>query len=304
MQHLWRVKIRTTESIRRYSFPQAPTWDVFKAHVISQIIQTNSNIPPPELILRLEYIDDENDTVTISSEEEWKEMINQKQNGSLVTIFLRGWENVPKEVIVRPEINIEELMRREEQTLQEIQRKLDLKLKERLEEEKKRQDEEELKRLEEEKKLLAEEEQKRITEELKYFEEIQLKEAALRFQEEERKRQERIKRHEEKLKLKEEAKRRAEEIKRKGEEIKRKVEELKQEKKRRDEQKREEERIKEEKRQKAAALHQQNSIQIKKYESQLAKLHELGFREHKRNLHLLMTFNGNIDSVLDNLLAQ
>jgi len=75
-------------------------------------------------------------------------------------------------------------------------------------------------------------------------------------------------------------------------------------KKRRDEKKREEERIKEEKRQKAAILHQQNSVQIKKYQSQLSKLHELGFCDHKRNLHLLMTFNGNIDSVIDNLLAQ
>jgi len=75
-------------------------------------------------------------------------------------------------------------------------------------------------------------------------------------------------------------------------------------KKRRDDQKREEERIKEEKRQKAAIIHQQNSIQIKKYQDKLAKLHELGFRDHKRNLHLLMTFNGNIDSVIDNLIAK
>jgi hypothetical protein len=51
-------------------------------------------------------------------------------------------------------------------------------------------------------------------------------------------------------------------------------------------------------------LHQQNSIHIKKYKPQLAQLHELGFEDHKRNLHLLMTFNGNIDSVIDNLLAQ
>jgi len=317
MQARFQVKIRTNDSIRRYSFPEAPTWEGFKSHVISQIIHT-CNLQPDNIILRLEYIDDENDTVTISSEEEWKEMLNQKHNSTLVTLFLKGWETIPKEgevqVPVRPAAeNIEELNRREEEALQEIRRIMELQTEnKRKEEERKLQD---LKRLEEEIFRLAEEELVRFQEhkhkeeeERKLLEELKKKEEEEQQRklllEEQKNNEEKLKRKEEKLKLKEEIRRRAEEIKRKEEETRRKVEELKRERKRRDEIKREEEKIKVEKRQKAAILHQQNAAQIKKHQDNLAKLHELGFRDHKRNLHLLITFNGNIDSVIDNLIAQ
>jgi len=165
MQSRFQVKIRTNDSIRRYSFPEAPTWESFKSHVISQIIHT-CNLQPDNIILRLEYIDDENDTVTISSEEEWKEMLNQKHNTTLVTLFLRGWETIPKEgeVPVRPAAeNIEELNRREEEALQEIRRIMELQTEnKRKEEERKFQ---ELKRLEAEELIrLAEEELVRFQE--------------------------------------------------------------------------------------------------------------------------------------------
>jgi hypothetical protein len=316
MQARFQVKIRTNDSIRRDSFPEAPTWESFKSHVISQIIHT-CNLQPDNIILRLEYIDDENDTVTISSEEEWKEMLNQKHNSTLVTLFLKGWETIPKEgevqVPVRPAAeNIEELNRREEEALQEIRRIMELQTEnKRKEEERKFQDfkrleEEELIRLAEEE-LMRYQEHKHKEEERKLLEERKKKEEEQQRKlllEEQKNNEEKLKRKEEKLKLKEEIKRRAEEIKRKEEETRRKVEELKRERKRRDEIKREEEKIKEEKRQKAAILHQQNAAQIKKHQDNLAKLHEFGFRDHKRNLHLLITFNGNIDSVIDNLIAQ
>jgi hypothetical protein len=225
------VKIRTQESIRRYSFPEAPIWGAFKEHVNSQIIGYKGE---EDIILRLEYTDDEGDIITISSEEEWKEMLNQKHNASLVTLFLKGWETVPKEVTKVTERrekleDIEELSRREEEeALEQIRRSME-------QEETRKQQEcledarfyciaedvdkvkEDLKRSEEVERLnrLAEEELKRLEDErIKRLaeEEAKGRKEAIRLEKEERL-QEKLKRRADKLSLKEEARRRAEELK-------------------------------------------------------------------------------------------
>jgi len=173
MQARFQVKIRTNDSIRRYSFPEVPTWTAFKEHVNSQILHTY-NLQVEDIILCLEYKDDENDTVTVSSKEEWKEMLNQKHNSSLVSLFLRGWETIPKEGVVVVPVpvrgtekaveNIEELSRREEEALQEIRRIMEQQEIKRKEEEQRKF--QELKRIEEELKRIEEEELKRKVEEV------------------------------------------------------------------------------------------------------------------------------------------
>jgi len=94
---LLQVKIRTSDSIRRYSFGSTPNWSTFIEHLAQHFLYIDHNNMKPDHIksdvnLKLEYIDNENDTVTINCEEDWKEMILQKKNSTLVTLFLRSIE--------------------------------------------------------------------------------------------------------------------------------------------------------------------------------------------------------------------
>jgi len=52
---------------------------------------------------------------------------------------------------------------------------------------------------------------------------------------------------------------------------------------------------------KAAAL---NNKYVKQYATQLKLLYEAGFCDLKRNLYLLITFHGDINTVIDRLLSQ
>jgi len=97
MESRFQVKIRTGDSIRRYSFGSTPNWYNFVEHLAHHFLYIDNNQKSDHfkyncVNLKLEYIDNENDIVVINCEEDWKEMIHQKKNSTLVTLFLRSIE--------------------------------------------------------------------------------------------------------------------------------------------------------------------------------------------------------------------
>jgi len=185
------VKIRAGDSYRRYSFDQPPSWKTFIDHLKSHLYPDDALCLP----FRVEYKDEEDDLVTIDSEEEWQEMLNYK-NTNLVTLFIKE---------LPANHNLLEMQRQEELKRQEEIRKQE---EIRREEEERKRQEEILKMREEEKRVRVEEEERR-------------KEEEERKKEEERKRQE-----EEKRKIRDEEERKREDLLFKEEE--RKLKESKQ----------------------------------------------------------------------------
>jgi len=249
------VKIRTGDSIRRYSFDKPPSWQAFIEHLTTHLYPEACF--PGVLPFKVEYKDDEDDLVTIDSEEEWQEMLKYKIS-NLVTLFIK---ELP--------VNILDGLKRQEEL---------------------KKQEEDLKRqqLEEEEIKRKEEEERRREEELKKQKEREEEEELRRKQEEELKKQEEEKYllYLEKLKL-----------------MDKEIEEIEKEKK--------------EKKAKIPPAPPSEAVStttnnnnnnnnsnnyIKLYAQKLQIPYEAGFLNIERNLYLLITFNGNIDTVIDKLL--
>jgi hypothetical protein len=96
----FQVKIRTPDTIRRYSFSSPPSWSSFVEHLTLHIFC----VPPcfPSAHIKISYYDDENDLVTIESEEEWQEMIRQKKTCPLISLFMN---DLPKQFNFTPELS-------------------------------------------------------------------------------------------------------------------------------------------------------------------------------------------------------
>jgi len=290
MSSRFQVKIHTEDSIRRYSFDKPPSWRSFIEHLTTHLFPRALT---SSISFRVEYRDDENDTITLDSEEEWQEMLKQKSN-QLVQLYLKTsaamistvTELKPSpfsEKLVDLELKQSELLKQEELKKQELEvrKKVELNI---LEEELKKQ--EEIKRQVEEQKL-QEEIKKQEEEELKKQEEI-------KRQLEEELRQEEIKKQEEKKKVEEEHRLLIEKLKLKEKEI-REMEKLQQP---------------------TVASPSQpipvpkptamanNNEYIRIYKEKLQKLWELGFKDVQRNLYLLITFNGDVEPVIEKLLSQ
>jgi len=84
MSSRFQVKIRTEDSIRRYSFEKPPSWGDFIKHISLHLYPTASTIP-----FKVEYKDDEGDIITIDSDEEWQEMIKQQSPNQIVQLFIK-----------------------------------------------------------------------------------------------------------------------------------------------------------------------------------------------------------------------
>jgi len=241
------IKIRTGDSIRRYSFDKPPSWKSFIDHLTTHLYpEACFQGPVP---FKVEYKDDEDDLVTIDSEEEWQEMLKYKIS-NLVTLFIKELPG-----------NLQDALKRQE----------------------------EIKKQEEEQKRVQEvEEQRRREEELRNKEEElkrkQLEEAEQlrRKQEEELKQQEEEKYllYLEKLKLMDQEIEEIEKVKEKGKKVP-------------------STRVPH-----SPPVSQNNNRNnyIKLYAQKLQTLYEAGFQDIERNLYLLITFNGNIDTVIDKLL--
>lgn len=285
------VKIRTNDSIRRYSFDQPPTWKAFLEHLKTHLYpDAASGVLSSQLPFRVEYKDDEDDLVTIDSDEEWKEMLKY-QNSNLVTLFIK---ELP-------------------QNFREKGIEVDVK---RQEEEIKKQEDEERRRAQEEKRKAEEEEEIRREEEEKRQRVLELKRKAVA---------EEIQREEEEKKRKEEEKR-IEEEKRKSQELNQKEESQKPQTDLEKSDATEEEKyllcleklklmeqeIEDKQNSKKPArtskstpsliTAQSKNQYIKLYAPKLHTLYEAGFQDIQRNLYLLITFNGNLDTVIDKLL--
>jgi len=294
MSSRFQVKIHTDDSIRRYSFDKPPSWQAFIEHLTTHLFP---RALPSSVSFRVEYRDDENDTITIDSEEEWQEMIKQKHN-QLIQLFLKTsavmistiteLKPLPlSEKLVDLALKQAELLKQEELKKQELELRKKEELN-KLEEEFKKQ--EEIKKQVEEQK--RQEEIKKQEDELKQQEEEELK-----TQVEEELRQEEIKKQEEKKKVEEEHRQLKEKLKLKEKEI-REIEKLQQPTVASPSQ------VKPVPKPLPKPTAISNNEYIRIYKEKLQKLWELGFKDVQRNLYLLITFNGDVETVIEKLLSQ
>jgi len=253
----FQLKLRLPDSIRRVSLTYIPNWNQFNSYLSNDLF--NGNIFP----VSVEYKDDENDMITISSQVEWEELVKSHE-GKLVILWIK-----PKPIISStsiPQLEDPEALKRKEEILKQALKK---------------QQEEFLKIQEEAlKKQLMELEEK-------------AKQEALITREEELKQQE----------LEEDI---PEEYKKQQAEYHRSCVEMLKEMEKEIKVKEEQVTKKEEKnfntRPVPGAKKVNNNKYIKKYSSKLQTLFEAGFTDIERNLYLLVTFNGNVVTVIERLL--
>jgi hypothetical protein len=287
MSSRFQVKIYTEDSIRRYSFDKPPSWQAFIEHLSTHLFP---RALPSSISFRVEYRDDENDTITLDSEEEWQEMIKQKPN-QLVSLFLKSSPVISTvtelrypllpEKLVDLELKQSELLKQEEIKKQELDFRKKQELN-KLEEELKKQ--EEIKRQVEEQKRtqkkLEEEE-----EELKKKVEEHLRLEELKKVEEKKKVEEEHRQLKEKLKMKEKEIREMEKLQQPGPQVSSSPKPIP-------------------KPLPKPTVGLNNNEYIKIYKDKLQKLWELGFTDVQRSLYLLMTFNGDVETVIEKLLSQ
>jgi len=245
--------------------------------------------------VRVEYKDEENDLITITSQVEWDEFIKSHQ-GKLANLWIKS-HGANSLLLPAEQLGA---------TVDIKQKEEDLKNKQ-LEEEKAA--EEALRKKEEEEKA-AEEELRKNEAELAE----KLRKQHLEEEEEEKALEEELRKKEEELS--EKLKKRAEDMKtdrKKQEEEKARKEELKkiQDAKHKiclEKLKEMEKQIKAKEEQinnttATPALKANYNQYIKQYSAKLQNLHEAGFTDMQRNLYLLITFNGDMATVIDQLLG-
>jgi len=218
----------------------------------------NGNVIP----ITVEYKDEENDMITISSQVEWDELVKSHQ-GTLVNLWIKSKALNSSGTIPQAQ-DSESHKHQEEMTQLEALKKQQIELEEiaKLEAVKKQQTEEALK------KQRTEEALKKQQKEL----EEKAKQAEFKKQQSEKHRicVEKLKEMEKDIKVKEEQLSKKEE-----QNTKPSVPVLKKD---------------------------NNNKFIKQYSSKLQTLFEAGFTDIERNLYLLITFNGNVESVIEKLL--
>jgi len=258
----FQLKLRLPNSIHRVSLSYIPNWDQFNSYLSTDFFK--GNIVP----VSVEYKDDENDMITISCQVEWEELVNSHKE-KLVNLWIKPKPIISSSTISPSEDSDAESLKQQD----EIVKQQNLKNQE-LEEKAKQ---EALKLQQEELKKQRELEDKAKQEALKIQQDLEekAKQEELKKQQAEKHRicVETLKEMEKEIKVKEQ-----EQVPKKDE-----------------------------KNTKPIPVYNfvqkaNNNKYIKQYSSKLQTLYEAGFIDIERNLYLLVTFNGNIEAVIEKLL--